>query len=254
MIISNLDDINKLIESVKIETKNYGTICIFTNGNDWYIPTLINNLLVSFGVHDTNYKIAVFCSDKSGYDKCKNLNFKYFEYINIPDLKTSNILSGSNAGTDNYTKLCFVKTVIIRHILELGYTPVYLDPDMALLKPCIDHLLNYLNKWDFVCAEVLKTNIMLVKPTQKNKNLFDLNIDNVNYIINNENLYSDEDFLMIKDGTNLLKNYHFLDIDHYPDGTRAHKYKHVAKIIHANCVSGLENKIKLLKECDAWYI
>ena len=30
--------------------------------------------------------------------------------------------------------------------------------------------------------------------------------------------------------------------------------KNTARIIHANCTVGLDNKIKLLKECNVWYL
>ena len=121
IIINNFNDMFDIIEKAKFDTEKYGTVVIFTNGNDWYIPTLIHNLILSMKIYEPLRKIIVFCSDKEGYNKCKDLGFEYFEYIDIPDLMVNNVLSGSDASTKNYTRLTFVKTVIIKHILELGY-------------------------------------------------------------------------------------------------------------------------------------
>lgn len=252
--IDNICSVNNIIEKTKIFSEKYGNVVLFTNGNSWYIPTLIHNLLKSMEIHEPSHKIIVFCSDKDGYNKCSEIGFKYFEYIDIPELNLSNILSGSSSNTKAYTSLCFVKIVIMKHILKLGYTPLYLDPDMAFLSPSIDDLLSYLDKNDFVCAgttDYLNSNIMIAKPSSFNKKLFKLKLDDYNKILDGVGIYSDEDLLRPR-----LKNHTFSCIDNnkYPPGCDAIKYIKVAKIIHSNCVSGLENKIKLMKECNAWFL
>ena len=252
--INNPDIVKNIIENVKFNTEKYGTVVMFTNGNDWYIPTLIYNLLESMKIHEPNRKIIVFCSDKSGYNKCKELGFKYFEYVDIPDLMVSNILSGSDATTKNYTRLSFVKIVLVKYILELGYTPLYLDPDMAFLKPAVDDLLSYLQYNDFVCAgtkKYINSNILIAKTTDSNKKLFELTLSDLNNVVDNPNKYGDEDLLRPR----LLNNiFTCVNTQEYPPGCDAVKYIASAKMIHSNCVIGLQNKIDLMKKTNSWFL
>jgi hypothetical protein len=252
--LKNPDKIIEIINKVKISTLNYGEIVFFTNGNDWYIPTLIKNLVKSMEIHEPKYKIIVFCTDSSGYEKCKDIGFEYFEFVDIPDLMISNVLSDSDASTDHYTRLCFAKTVIMKFILDLGYTSFYIDPDMAFVKPSVDNLLSYLDKNDFVCAgqnHYVNSNIMLAKSTEDNKRLFELPISELNRILEDKNLHSDEDMLRPR---LINKQFGCIDFYKYPPGNIAVQYKDYANMIHANYYVGLENKINLMKECNAWFI
>ena len=254
IFIKNSDEIRVIIEKAKFQTSSHGEVVIFTNGNDWYIPTLINNLLKSMEIYEPTHKTIVFCSDKSGYEKCKELGFKYFEFVDIPDLEVSDVLLNSDASTKQYTRLCFVKTVLVKFILELGYTPLYLDPDMAFIRPGIDNIISYLDKDDFVCAgqkSYINTNIMIAKPTDDNKSLFHLTVGDLNTILEAPDKYGDEDLLRPR---LIHKKFGCLDLYKYPPGNWAIKCKDIAIIIHSNCVIGLEKKIELMKNCDAWFI
>ena len=252
--INNTESINKLIDSVLFKSEKYGNVVIFTNGNDWYIPTVINNLLKSLNIHEPTRKIAVFCSDKPAYNKCKELGFKYFEFVDIPDLMVSNSLSNTDANTQDYTRLSFVKIVLMKHILHMGYTPLYLDPDMSFLKPSIDLLLSYLDQSDFVCAgtkKYINSNIMIAHPCPFTKQLFELNSSQFNDVVDCDDKYGDEDLLRPR-----LVDKSFICVHNklYPPGCDALKYLSIARIIHSNCVVGLDNKIKLMKECNAWFL
>jgi hypothetical protein len=254
IVIKNTDEIREIIEKVKFQTVHHGEVVLFTNGNDWYIPTLINNLLTSMEIHEPTHKIIVFCSDKSGYEKCKDLGFKYFEFVDIPDLEVSDLLSNSDASTKKYTRLCFVKTVLVKFILDLGYTPLYLDPDMAFVRPGIDDIISYLDKDNFVCAGqqiYINSNIMIAKPTEDNKSLFHLTVGDLNRILEAPDKNSDEDLLRPR---LIDRKFGCLDLYKYPPGNWAVECKDIAIIIHSNCVIGLENKIELMKNCNAWFI
>lgn len=254
ILIKNTDKIKEIIEKVKFQTSRHGEVVLFTNGNDWYIPTLIKNLLKSMEIHEPTHKIIVFCSDKSGYEKCKDLGFKYFEFVDIPDLEVSDVLSNSDASTKQYTRLCFVKTVIVNFILELGYTPLYLDPDMAFIRPGIDDIISYLDNDDFVCAGqqiYINSNIMIVKPTEDNKSLFHLTVGDLNTVLESSDKFGDEDMLRPR---LINRKFGCLDFHKYPPGNFAFNCKDIAIIIHSNCVIGLEKKIELMKFCKAWFI
>jgi hypothetical protein len=257
--IENKDEIKNIIEKCKVKI-NKEIFVFFTNGNGWYINTLINNLIKSIELKDQEFnKVIIFCSDKDGYDRCKELNFKYFEYVNIPQLKVSELTENKDNKQEHYTRLTFVKIVLISYILELGYTPFYLDPDMSFKTNSIHNLLTYFNeKTEFVCSgtpSYMNSNIMIVKPTLNTNSLFNLQIKDVEHVINTEGLYSDEDFLRPRmQFLQTLNKINFISQIEYPPGCDAKKYIKEAKIIHANCFIGLENKINLIKECNAWYI
>ncbi len=51
MKITNIEDIKNIIDKAKFNTEK-GEVVIFTNGNGWYIDTLIQNLLKSIHLHD----------------------------------------------------------------------------------------------------------------------------------------------------------------------------------------------------------
>ena len=257
--IENKDKIKNIIEKCKVKTDK-GEFVFFTNGNGWYINTLINNLIKSIELNDKEFdKVIVFCSDKDGYNRCKEINFKYFEYVNIPELKVSDLIENQDNKQEHYTRLTFVKIVLISYILELGYIPFYLDPDMSFKTNSIDNLITYFNdKTEFVCSGTstyMNSNIMIVRPSLNTNFLFNLEIKEVDHIINTEGLYSDEDFLRPRmQFLQTMNKINFISQIEYPPGCDAKKYIKEAKIIHANCFVGLENKIKLIKECNAWYI
>jgi len=263
--IKNKDEINLIIEKAKIKTKDGKEIVLFTNGNSWYIDTLIKNLLESIKLNEKpEYnKVIVFCSDKDGYKKAKENNFDFFEYVDIPDLDVSNILENYNGKREYYIRLTFVKIVLISHILDLGYYPVYLDPDMSFKDNSINDLLSYLSdEYDFILSgtkSYLNSNIMIARPNIFiNTYLFDIKNCDVDAIINCKNFHSDEDYLRLKinilENMNINSKINYICQMTYPPGCDAKRYINKAKIIHANCISGLDNKIQFLKECNVWFI
>jgi hypothetical protein len=170
---------------------------------------------------------------------------------------------------------------LISYILKLGIIPLYLDPDMALKEESIDDLLNYLKEpYEFISSGCvydandlnkidprkhsflrrihnqfmfinINSNIMIVKPSEYTQELFNLHREDVYNIINSDIMEGDEDYLRPKLDENKTR---FICQQTYPPGCDAKKYLDIARIIHANCIIGLDNKIKLLKECDAWYL
>ena len=263
--IENIDEINAIIEKAKIKTKDGKEIVLFTNGNNWYIDTLIKNLLKSIELNEKpEYnKVIVFCSDKEGYDKAKECGFDFFEYVSIPDLDVSNILENYNGKREYYIRLTFVKIVLMSHILKLGYYPVYLDPDMSFKENSIDDLLSYLTEeYDFVTSGTknhLNSNIMIARPNSfHNAYLFFVRKHDLDFILNNNLFNSDEDYLELKllamERLNIDLKINYICQMTYPPGCDAEKYNHKAKIFHANCITGLDNKVQFLKKYNVWFI
>src|SRR6478752_2692369 len=128
--IDNWDHIRKIIDQVVYNHPVYGKVVIFTNANEQYIPTLIRNLHTSFRIHEPEHKLLILCSDQSGKKLCDQIGYKYSAFVDIPLLGVSEYrnLRKEIDPYVKYTKLCFVKTVIMRYMLENGYTPLYIDP------------------------------------------------------------------------------------------------------------------------------
>lgn len=232
---------------------NFEKVLIFTNANYWYIDSLVNNLLTSAARHEPDINIVLFCTDIEGYNKSQELGIPNVFHVNMPPfLGADKLVSNTDSTTDGYTKLSFVKIFLMKYILDLGYIGMYLDPDMAFTKKSISSLLNYSLFHELVCAGVksyINSNILIARPTNNNKQLFDVQEKDIIEVLNAPDKYGDEDYLRPR-----LREFACLDTKEYPAGCDAERFIDTAKIIHANCVNGLENKIKLLKACNAWFL
>jgi hypothetical protein len=241
---------------------------LFTNGNGWYIPTLIKNLMVSKEINETcNTTISVICSDDEAYDLAIKEGFSAFR-VHIPLLECDNLFSVKKQ--EDYYRLVFVKTVLTYHALMLGYSVIYIDPDMAFIKPSIDKIIEHTTSLHLINNNMevpgllmagskttnTNTNVMGVLSTPNNIELF--KVDNRTFQANllrlRNGLYAgtDEDFLVMKNQFDHEKVY-YLDQEEFPNGA-SNVNRDKLMMLHANCVSGLDNKIALLKQKGGWFI
>ena len=257
--ITNWGNVAKIVEKAAFHDERYGKVVIFTNANEWYIPTLVRNLHKSFSLYEPNHKLVVLCSDVEGYDMCKKIGYEYCAFINIPllDVTDCKNLYDNDKLFEKYTKLCFVKTVIMGHMLSSGYTPLYIDPDMSLKKPCIENLLQYLENTEIVVSgypDHINTNIMIAKPSSEGcKKMYSLSTWNVDETINLRLPGGDEPFTSTR--ILFIHKIPFVCVnkEDHPNGIDSQIYKN-SFTVHANCTTGLENKINLLKKCNSWYL
>jgi hypothetical protein len=285
--IQNKEEIDLFIDKIKFKGPEGDTV-IFTNANSWYIETLVLNLLHSYNQFNKKLdrKIGVFCSDEEAYNKSVKLNFDCC-MIKCNDMKINNSLD--NITREEYRRLSFTKTLIIQYLISKNYTVLYIDPDMSFnfkKYPDIDLLDKMLNRQESInyafdkhnnlsgiinyninidnimCGVInysndqtsiyLNSNLMLVSPTFFNKILFKININTFESICDYNENGSDETYI---NRVGRLSNYFsFWSQIYYPDGNSCLRYKDYAYMFHANCVSGLENKINLLKNCGGWYL
>jgi len=290
--IDNLEEMKSFFQSIAFESK-YGQTIIFTNGNDWYIDTLIRNLLFSYDKWNTrtDRKIGVVCTDDKAYEKAHSLGMACF------NLKSADLGVGEMHDSLEYTsylRLCYVKTVVTYYCLLFGYFVIYIDPDMSfnLQKENIDFIDNLIEgngaiEYTFqdykyshspvtgeakekseyealfcgqlsfrpgaqLCCIKLNTNLMVIRPSEYTRKLFCLTLTDLNNYTSDLNSCGDEDFIdRFGREPKKMKFFHFT---FYPGGSDNLKNKHSAFMFHANRVTGLENKIKLLKECGGWYL
>ena len=258
--IENPLAIKRIMQDSSFETK-LGKTVIFTSGNGWYLDTLIFNLVVSMRRNDSKYadKLTVVCTDTEAVKKCLQLGIENYILVKIPALGVESFTQNHSNDIEKYTRLCFVKTVIMSFLLDLGITGIYIDPDMAFVKPAIDDIISKAVEKPIVFAgrpEYLNTNIMVARPTEPVKSLFNLKYEHVQIVLNTEGLYGDEDYIRecYMRNIRLFGMTHYLSSEEYPNGRELGKHRTTCRMAHANCVQGLINKIQLLKSNGVWFL
>jgi hypothetical protein len=287
--IDNKDEIDAFIEKIKFNSP-LGEVVMFTNANSWYIETLVLNLIHSYNKFNNIFsrKIGVFCSDEEGYNKSLKLGFSCC-MIKCDKMRIKD--NENNVTQDEYKRLSFTKTLIIGYLTTKNYVSLYIDPDMSFnyqKYPNLDfieeilnrkHSINYnfenniltkinnfdisvdsifagsifLNSGDKNTSIYLNTNLMLILPTIFNKILFRISINCFEDICHKDHNFSSDETYICRFGLD-SKRFSFWSEHYYPNGLNSEKYKNTAYLFHANCVSGLDNKINLLKKCGGWYL
>jgi hypothetical protein len=258
--MDNIDSYNAFLKTIQHQTV-HGPTVIFTNANGWYIDTLVKNLFQSISEVETYAaRLGVVCTDKDGYETAKK-HFKHVFLAHIPLLKVDDLTSVKQE--EDYTRLVFIKTVLIYHALQLGYAVVYLDPDMAFLQPCLQYVVDATLEHGLVLAGFkdgnMNTNIIGVVASPSNIELFKVDSHTFEANMLNRKIYhgfcgSDEEFLVMKDEYDPEK-IHFLSLDYFPPGVHMNSVKREnVKVLHANGVKGLKNKVEFLRENNGWYL
>jgi hypothetical protein len=263
-MIANSEEVREFFQKTAYNRTdiNPGTI-IFTNGNENYITTLIKNLLASYKTKTTHKAIiSVFCSDEKAYIAAQNLGMTAC-WVKIPGLGIDEAYQASNAGSDFYLRLCFVKIVLVKYALDLGYDVLYIDPDMSFSKDCMEELLNNSDELSFAKCIYLpnrrvfvNTNLMRVYPTECSKTIFDFVVprDLPTYLELLPDV-SDETFISRRLEKFRDCNAKCLNVREYPAGGDSKDIPpDEIKMYHANCIVGLENKIKYMKENGVWFL
>jgi hypothetical protein len=260
-MILNTEEVEEFFRKISIPSKNSEGTVVFTNGNDRYVDTLIRNLLESKKRRcDTCVEIGVFCSDQKAYNTAVHLGMTAC-YVKIPALGVDDAYNSAGAGSELYLRLCFVKILLIKYALQLGYDVLYLDPDMAFNKDCLSELIGlnteltfakYVRKNEYV---FVNSNIMRVYPTRETLEIFDFVIArDLQTYLNMLPDVGDETFLTHR----LIKNGSIgatLNTYEYPSGSDSNGIpRDDIKMFHANCIVGLDNKIEYLNRNQVWFV
>ena len=260
-MILNTEEVEEFFRKISIGSQNSEGTIVFTNGNDRYINSLIRNLLESQKRRcGMPIQIGIFCSDQKAYDTAVELGMTAC-YVKIPALGVDSAYNSAGAGSELYLRLCFVKILLIKYALQLGYDVLYLDPDMAFNKDCLSELIGlnkeltfakYIRRSDYV---FVNSNIMRVYPTDRTQYIFDFVIArDLQTYLNMLPDVGDETFLThrLLTVSNVGSS---LDCTEYPSGAdSAGISPDRIKMYHANCIVGLENKINYLKRNQVWFV
>ncbi len=260
--LSSITDIENTTEIIDFLSKiAVNNTVLFTNGNNSYISSVVKNLLKSYElVESSSRPFGVFCSDFLGYETAVR-NGMNACFVNIPELKINDPSSDGSAGREFYMRLCFVKIILIKFILDLGYNILYIDPDMAFSQKCLSELLNISNEITFAKSIptngriFINSNIIRAYPTCSVRKLFDFRISrNLQTYLSLLPDVSDETFLQHNSQT-IPITISSLNSLHYPSGADSKNCdKNGIKMYHANCIVGLSNKIEYLKNNNVWFI
>lgn len=256
--LTNLQEYKLFLKKIEFSTIHGPTI-LFTNGNGWYISTLIKNLLKSKLLNEP-YKatMGVICSDTEAYQIALKENMDTF-LADIPLLKVDQLTSVKQK--EDYLRLVFVKIVLTYHALKLGYTVIYIDPDMAFKLPSLGYIIEKISENGLVLAGYkegnMNTNVIGTIPTQNNIKLFEVDLFTFEANLLNMTKYnrfagSDEEFLIMKDEYS-PEEIHYLDVELFPTGKTTTNNKNIM-MLHANCVQGLNNKVDFLNTFGGWFI
>jgi hypothetical protein len=260
-MILNTEEVEDFFKKIAIKNSVTAGTLVFTNGNKSYIETLILNLLESYKkVSSTPCPIGVFCSDATAYSTSVELGMNSC-YVKIPSLGVDEAYDSACSGSELYLRLCFVKILLIKYALQLGYDVLYIDPDMAFNKDCLAELVGINSELTF--AKLIRgpnfvfvnSNIMRVYPSAKTLLIFDFVVtrDLPVYLKMLPDV-GDETFLthrmlVITDVGNSV------NCSEYPSGADS-KYSTASRIkmYHANCIVGLDNKISYLRDNKVWFL
>jgi hypothetical protein len=263
-MILNSEEVEEFFKKIAINsTRTEGTL-VFTNGNERYVSSVIKNLLESVkqrcSAEFDLSKFGVFCSDQKAYDKAVELGMTAC-YVKIPSLGVDEAYNSAGAGSELYLRLCFVKIILIKYALKLGYDVLYIDPDMAFNQDCLRELLSiqapltfakYIREPRYV---FVNSNIIRVSPTSETAEIFDFFVPrDLQTYLNMLPDVSDETFLthrLVRSGYKAES----LSVSEYPSGADS---KGISpgkiKMYHANCIVGLDNKIEYLKSNGVWFV
>jgi hypothetical protein len=257
MEIKNIEQVREFCNKIK-----NGNTIIFTNGNKTYIP-MIKNLITSYKRFPNSDKvIGVFCSDDLAYIDAQKHSLVSCR-VQIPDLEVDRAYS-SQLKENYYFRLCFVKIVLIHHILSFGFDVLYIDPDMAFQFNCMDYLINLKSLTFAYCVNISKTtffintNIIRVFPDKNSKYIFDAKRTDLTiyeYLLPD---VSDENFVRDRIHILILKepvDVSSLSKSKFPAGGDSKNCnRDDIQMFHANCIVGYEKKMEYLKQNNIWFI
>lgn len=222
-----------------------------TYANFGYLD-LTKNLIQSFKQLNLDSNLTVICTDNYSYQALNNVNKLLFD--------TKSYTEYLNFGLDEFNKFTVYKLNIILEQLSVTDKLIYVDSDIYFYKNPTE-ILNFLfNYTDFFIQSDLpgtpfSTGFIGFKNTESNKKLLQNTIDSMNKLTG-QTWWCDQNYLI--DEILKLKYYPtVLPIHLFPNGYYAFNSKGdmtQAYLVHANYLSGLQQKIDKLKEFNAYVI
>ncbi len=242
-------------------------ICTLTNKGG--IP-LTNNLLASLIKSEMMSKefIYIFCTDNYSaeyYRRKKYVNSIRVNHVNCEE-------EHSDFSTPNFRNVTRNKLPSIKNLLEKDINVIYIDNDIYVNKAFHIDMLNiwYGGNEDESTHKLMFqddspgtpycTGLIGITPDQSNIKLLDQAIETNNREIEAGNLHWGDQMSFIKalmDNEDLVIDTQCTALpgEFFPNGYRLKNGQYDKdnfRVAHANYVSGMDEKIKLLKSCNCW--
>jgi hypothetical protein len=237
------------LASIAFETES-GPAVVLTHSNAWYVPTLVANLLHSVRLHDPRHRIGVVCVDDEGFEAATARGF-VAHHLQLAEL--DNVAgTGTIYQTEGYRILASAKLFLCELAVRAGFRVLYLDPDQALLAPCVDHV--------FRCDGDVVVQIRLDGANCHGVIKLECTEEAADYVhvpadaLVREEL-SDEDVTFARwQRLSAAGRAAGLPFEQFPTGDWLERLRGQALLAHFNYCIGLEEKIALARRCRCWYL
>jgi hypothetical protein len=237
------------LASIAFETES-GRAVVLTHSNAWYVPTLVANLLHSVRLHDPRHRVGVVCVDDEGFEAAIARGFVAHR-LQLEEL--DNIAgTGTIYQTQGYSLLATAKLFLCELAVRFGLRVLYLDPDQALLAPCIDRILAY--DGDIVaqihtdganCHGVIK-----LECTEDAADYVHVPVD----LPKRQGLYSEQVTSAKWQRLSAAGRAAGLPFEQFPTGDWLERLRDQALLAHFNYHIGLDAKVAFARRCGCWHL
>jgi hypothetical protein len=243
------DGFDAFLASVAFATES-GPAVVLTHSNAWYVPTLVGNLLHSVRLHDPRHRVGVVCVDDEGFEAAIAREFvaHRLELEELDDVPRT----GTIFETEGYRLLASAKLFLCELALRAGYRVLYLDPDQALLAPCIDDLFG----WDADVVVQVRLDghnchgVIKLECTEDAAGYVHVPVDTpVRERLNDEDVTFASWQRLSATGRAAG-----LPFEQFPTGDSLERLRDQARLAHFNYCIGLDAKIALARRCGCWHL
>jgi hypothetical protein len=246
---SSSADFETFLASIAFETES-GPAVVLTHSNAWYVPTLVANLLHSVRLNDPRHTVGVVCVDGQGFEAAIAQGFVAHR-LELAELD-SIASSGTIYQTEGYRLLANAKLFLCELAVRAGFRVLYLDPDQALLAPCVDYLLG--RDGDIVVqVRVDGVNCHGVIKLECTKDAADYVFVPVDAPVR-EHLSDEEVTFARWQRLAAAGRAGGLPFERFPTGDWLERLRDQALLAHFNYCIGLDAKIALARRCRCWHL
>jgi len=237
------------LASIAFKTSS-GPAVVLTHANAWYVPTLVANLMHSARVHDAAFTVGLVCVDDEGLAVARGAEF-VAHHLRLDELQAVDG-TGTVWMTEGYRVLANAKLFLCELAVRAGYRVLYLDPDQAMLAPCVEYLLG--RDGDVVIQTRLDGSnchgVIKLECTEAAADYVHVATDAPVRAVD-----SDEDVTFSK-WQHLVATGRAagLPFELFPTGDWLERVRDQAKLAHFNYSVGLQDKIELARRCGCWFI
>jgi hypothetical protein len=231
---------------------------MFTITNGGYLD-YTKNMLKSLNKYGLDRKMLIVCLDESSNQYFKDNNY-FTLFLNL------NLKEFSHFGTENFSKCCYVKLMIIYKIISMNYNAFYTDGDIYFMKNPIEELVKLKEESNDMLIQNdgirdddysnLCAGFLYVKTNDVTKKYF--NIENTEFIAAyNQCMKHNNDQTYINTCIKPYLNTKLFPLNKFPNGNYFYNFSDKIMdsivMVHFNWVVGHEKKERM-KKYNMWLV